>query len=97
MSVSIGNVRIYMGPDDLGGPDDLEFTIVGFVAAARDELLVAVQELQSEAIARALTDASGRGVRVKVILERRYLGTATPPSDPFGPGGTNDENRTMNF
>ena len=43
MSVSIGNVRIYMGPDDLGGPDDLEATIVGIVAAARDELLVAVQ------------------------------------------------------
>jgi len=46
MSVSIGNVRIYMGPDDLGGPDDLEATIVGFVAAARDELSVPVRELE---------------------------------------------------
>jgi phosphatidylserine/phosphatidylglycerophosphate/cardiolipin synthase-like enzyme len=95
MSISVGSIRIYMGPNDVGGPDDLEATIVGYIAAARDELLVAVQELESESIARALTAATARGVNVKVILERRYLGTTTPPSDPFNPGGTNDENRRL--
>ena len=95
MPVDVGNIEMYMGPAELGAPDDLEAAICRFIDDARDELDVAVQELESEAITRALTDAKARGIRVRVILERAYLNAASPPDDPFGAGGDNDANRTM--
>ena len=95
MPATIGNISLYMGPPELGGPDDLEATIVAFIDRARDELCVAVQELEQASIAEALISARRRGVRVRVILERIYLGVDNPPDDPFGPGGENEENRRI--
>ncbi len=95
MSADIGNIEVYMGPPEVGGPDDLEATIVGFIGGARDELAVAVQELESESVTRALIDARRQGVKVRVILERIYLGLDVPPLDPFVAGGANDENRRL--
>lgn len=95
MPVDVGSIEMFMGPAELGAPDDLEETICEFVAGARDELCVAVQELESEAITRELTDAQARGIRVRVILERSYLGSDSPPGDPFVGGGDNDQNRLM--
>jgi len=68
-----GRIEAYVGPTELGAADDLEAVITDFVAGARSTLSVAVQELDSPAIAQALLDASWRGVRVEVFLEQDYL------------------------
>jgi len=95
MPLDVGSIEMWMGPTEVGAPDDLEAALVDFIDAARSELCVAVQELEQESVARALTSARARGVRVRVILERRYLRSDKPPADPFGPGGTFDENRRL--
>jgi phospholipase D-like protein len=71
-----GKIEAYVGPPGLGAADDLEAVIVEFIAGARTKLDVAVQELDSEAIARALLAASWRGVRVTLFLEQDYLRTS---------------------
>jgi phosphatidylserine/phosphatidylglycerophosphate/cardiolipin synthase-like enzyme len=68
-----GKIEAYLGPPRLGAADDLEAVIVDFIKGARTKLDVAVQELESYAIARALLDASWRGVRVTLFLEQDYL------------------------
>jgi hypothetical protein len=68
-----GKIEAYLGPPGLGAADDLEAVIVDFIKGARTKLDVAVQELDSFAIARALLDASWRGVRVTLFLEQDYL------------------------
>jgi phosphatidylserine/phosphatidylglycerophosphate/cardiolipin synthase-like enzyme len=103
MPLSQGNVSVFMGPSQLavgpgqqGAPDDLEAAIIGFVDRARDTLDVAVQELESENIARALIAAARRDVRVRVVLEEDYLhvrGQAV--ADAFAPGGRNEANRRV--
>jgi phosphatidylserine/phosphatidylglycerophosphate/cardiolipin synthase-like enzyme len=70
-----GKIEAYVGPDGLGGADDLEAVIVDFIAGARKRLDVAVQELDSTAIAQAILGASWRGVRVTLFLEQDYLRT----------------------
>ena len=68
-----GKIEAYVGPPGLGAADDLEAVIVDFIEGARTKLDIAVQELDSYAIARALLDASWRGVRVTLFLEQDYL------------------------
>ncbi len=41
--MQIGNVEIYMGPSQLGAPDDLEAEIVKFIDGAEKRVEVAVQ------------------------------------------------------
>ncbi len=79
-----GKIEAYLGPTELGGPDDLEAVIVDFLAGAKESLDVAVQELDSMPIAQALLDARWRGVDVRVFLEQDYLRT-TLKSDPDPP------------
>ncbi|MFM7266852.1 MAG: phospholipase, partial [Cyanobium sp.] len=55
--------------------DDLEALVLESIAAARQELVVAVQELSLPKVAEALVAAQRRGVRVRVVLENTY---ATP-------------------
>jgi hypothetical protein len=45
---------------------------------ARSKLSIAVQELDSEPIARAILAASWRGVHVELCLEQDYLRTYSP-------------------
>ena len=71
-----GKIEAYVGPPGLGAADDVEAVILEFIAGARQKLDVAVQELDSEAIARALLAASWRGVRVTLFLEQDYLRTS---------------------
>ncbi len=66
-------IEAYVGPLGLGAADDREAVIVDFLAGARSKLDIAVQELDSEAIARAILAASWRGVRVTLFLEQDYL------------------------
>ena len=68
-----GKIEAYVGPPGLGAADDLEAVIVDFIGGARRRLDIAVQELDSEAIARAILAASWRGIRVTLFLEQDYL------------------------
>lgn len=49
------------GPRQLGGPGDLEAAILEFIAQAQNSLDVAVQELKSREVARALVQARATG------------------------------------
>ena len=90
-----GKIEAYVGPTELGAADDLETIIVDFIGGARSSLSVAVQEIDNEAIAQALLDASWRGVRVELFLEQDYLRTpltGNPPKPPTPrPGETPEQ------
>src|SRR5262245_49873863 len=96
MGIKVGGLEFYAGPIALGGPDDLDEVIRGFLDGARHSLFIAVQELDSEPIGRAILAARERGVRVQLILEGDYLReTDDPLADPWQPGGANEVNRTI--
>ncbi|QKW39774.1 phospholipase [Actinomadura sp. NAK00032] len=95
MAVRIGGIELHAGPTVLGGPDDLDAVIRDFVAEARHTLRVAVQELDSRTIARAVLAARARGVRVQIILEGDYLREDRPAADPWAASGANEENRLI--
>ena len=93
MAVDVGGLEIYMGPSELGAPDNLEDVIFGFIGRARSTLDIAVQELESVPIAEAIMQSRASGVRVRVILERDYLTVTRAAADPWQPGGENEANR----
>lgn len=96
MGVRLGNsVEFYCGPTVLGAPDDLNAVICDFIAGAKTELLVAVQEIDSRVIANALLAAKRNKVRVRIINEGDYLVEPKPLADPWSDGGDNEENRTI--
>jgi len=70
-----GKIQAFVGPTELGAPDDLEQAIVDFIAGAQESLDIAVQEIDSEPIAQAILDARWRGLSVRVFLEHSYLQT----------------------
>jgi phosphatidylserine/phosphatidylglycerophosphate/cardiolipin synthase-like enzyme len=80
-----GKIEAFAGPTDLGAPDDVEAAIVDFVGGAKASLDIAVQELDSPAIAQAILDARWRGVDVKMVLEQDYLREERPPRKPPKP------------
>ncbi len=83
MPLDLGSLEFYMGPHTLGAPDNLEETIVNFIDEAKETLDIAVQELESEEIARAIVRARQRGVRIRMVLEGDYLIADRAVSDPF--------------
>jgi len=95
MAIDLGSVELYLGPADLGAPDDLEATVLAFIDAAHDSLDIAVQELESEPLVRALVSARQRGVKIRIIVEGMYLREGKVSADPFLPGGENEENRRL--
>lgn len=58
--------------------DDLEAMVLKTIGDARNEVLVAVQELSLPRVAEALVERRRRGVRVRVVLENTY---STPWSE----------------
>ncbi len=66
-------IEAYCGPQELGAPDDLEGVIINFINDAQKSLKIAVQELDSVAIAQAIIDARWRGISVQMFLEQDYL------------------------
>ena len=52
--------------------DDLEALVITNIEAAKQEILVAVQELSLPRIAEALAQQHRRGISVKVVLENTY-------------------------
>jgi phosphatidylserine/phosphatidylglycerophosphate/cardiolipin synthase-like enzyme len=95
MAVLLGDVEFYTGPPVLGAPDDVHAVILDFLGAATASLQIAVQEIDSEPIARAILAAKARGVRVQVILESSYLHEDTVPADPWAVAGNNEVNRVI--
>lgn len=103
MPMDIGSLSVFMGPSQLAvgpgqqaAPDNLEAAIVDFIGRARETLEVAVQELESEPIARALIEAVARDVDVRVVLEEDYLhvrGQAV--ADAWVSSGRNEANRIV--
>src|SRR4029453_702480 len=70
---------------DLWNERDLEQVIVEFIAGAKTRLDIAVQEIDSRAIAQAILDARWGGVRVQVFLEQDDLRSdlaGNPPKPP---------------
>jgi phosphatidylserine/phosphatidylglycerophosphate/cardiolipin synthase-like enzyme len=95
MPIDLGSLKLYMGPQQLGAPDDLAAVIIGFIDRAREQLYIAVQELESRPIAEAILRAEGRGVRVWLILEGKYLTVDKALADPWTAGGENEPNREI--
>jgi phosphatidylserine/phosphatidylglycerophosphate/cardiolipin synthase-like enzyme len=95
VAVRVGGLELLVGPVSLGAPDDLDAAIRDFLDGARHELLIAVQELDSEAIARSVIAARARGVRVRIILEGDYLREERPVDDPWSSGGAGEGNRAI--
>lgn len=73
MSKILGNIELYMGPQQLGAPDDRSQVIINFIDGAQTSLSIAVQELDSRPVAEAIIRARQRSVVVKLVLEADYL------------------------
>jgi hypothetical protein len=73
MPIKQGSIEFYFGPSDLGAPDNLETAIIDFIDAYHATLDIAVQELESYNIARAIVRAKQRGVRIRMVIEQDYL------------------------
>lgn len=100
MPADIGRIKLYMGPHNVGppghqAPDDLEETIVSFIAASRNTLDIAVQELESRPITDAICAARRRKVYVRLVLESDYLMEDKALADPFPVAGEKKANRRM--
>ncbi|HEV8208449.1 MAG TPA: phospholipase, partial [Acidimicrobiia bacterium] len=95
MGLNLGSVEFYAGPTVLGGPDDLDAVVRTFIGGAKKRLLIAVQELDSRAIAEAILAAKVAKVRVQIILEGDYLVEDPPTADPWAEVGANEDNRAI--
>ena len=95
MPAKVGKIELHVGPHDVGAKDDLETVIVDFIDGAEKRLEIAVQELESEPIAKALIRARQRKVLVKLVLEHDYLRASRARSDPWQPGGAHEPNRAI--
>ncbi len=86
---------VWMGPQSAGARDNLRAPILETIADARDEILLATQQLEDPDVLRALVHAERRGVRCRVLLESDYLSERQPVEDPTLPGGKNEANRAV--
>ena len=103
MPIKLNGIQLYMGPQELGGPDDLKQTIIDYIDGAKRSLDIAVQELDDIDIAKAIIDAKKRTftrsdgkqqhLTVRIILEGDYLHANKPQIDPFTPTGSLEDNR----
>ena len=85
MGVKYKNIELYFGPKDLGAPDDLEKVIIEFIDKAKISLAIAVQEIESLSIAKAIVNAKMRKVQIHIVVEQDYLRSKKPSKDPFIP------------
>ena len=89
MSQKIGNnIELFMGPKEVGAPDNLKQTVIEFIDGAQKYLDIAIQEIDSVDIAEAIIRArqrkvDGRKVVVRLVLEGDYLTVTKAIEDPF--------------
>lgn len=95
MPMTIGNVELLMGPQEVGGPDDLRKAVVSFISGAKKKLDIAVQELDNRKIAEAIVNARQRGIAVRLVLEADYLRAKSRRPDPWVAGGGHESNRVI--
>ncbi len=105
MAIILNEIELYMGPTQLGAPDDLKQTIIDFIDKAERSLDIAVQELDDFDIAKAIIRAKKRKyttknggkkyLTVRIILEGDYLHSKMPQNDPFKPSGPLKNNREI--
>ncbi|MEO1033523.1 MAG: phospholipase D-like domain-containing protein [Bacteroidota bacterium] len=96
MPKKIGNIEIYMGPSQIGSPDNLLNPIIDFIDGAQKNLNIAVQEIDNVDIAKAIIRAKSRKVRIRVVLEADYLISKKTGPDPFkSKGSTYEVNREL--
>lgn len=94
MPETVGNIKLHMGPHTLGADDNLEDAILDFIGQAQSSLGIAVQELDSETIGRALTNMRPQ-VRVRLVLEADYLKAREYREAPWDAGGDRERNREI--
>ncbi|HEB63116.1 MAG TPA: phospholipase [Gammaproteobacteria bacterium] len=78
-SFARGKIEAFVGPVELGAPDDLEAVIVNFIRGAKKYLDIAIQELDNEVIAQALLDAAYRDISIRIFTEQDYLKSRKRP------------------
>ncbi len=100
MPVRIGDVTVFLGPEEQGGPDSLLEPILAFIARAgsRQNLMIAVQEIDHPEIAKAIVEARLRGANIDLVVEQDYLRGGRRPKtleEAFAPGGKHEVNRML--
>ena len=97
MALDLGGIEFYAGPVILGAPDDLDAVIREFLAGAKRQLLVAVQEIDSRADRRGHPGGQGgQACGSRLILEGDYLRRAAAAGRPVGDGrATTRSNRVI--
>ena len=100
MPITVGKIELHLGPQEQGGPDSLIDPIIAFIRRAkkRQNLMIAVQEIDNQEIAEAIIEARLRGVNVDLVVEQSYLLGSTKPTDlaeAFSASGKHEVNRFL--
>lgn len=100
MPLKVGDIEVHLGPQEQGGPDSLLDPILAFIgrAKSRQNLMIAVQEIDEPRIARAIIEARLRGAVIDLVVEQSYLlGSRKPKTleDAFAEGGSHEINRHL--
>ena len=100
MSLKVGEIELFLGPEEQGGADSLLDPIIDFIgrARSRQNLMIAVQEIDDRRIAEAIISARLRGVNVDLVVEQSYLLNKTKPEDleqAFVAAGAHEKNRIL--
>jgi phosphatidylserine/phosphatidylglycerophosphate/cardiolipin synthase-like enzyme len=100
MPIKVGDIELYLGPKEQGGADSLIDPIVAFIKRAkkRQNLMIAVQEIDNRKIAEAIVEARLRGVNVDLVVEQSYLLGKNKPADlasAFEAAGSHEINRFL--
>ncbi len=100
MPITVGDIELHLGPQEQGGADSLLDPILAFIKRARrrQNLMIAVQEIDHRQIAEAIVAARLRGVNVDLVVEQSYLLGKSKPDDvakAFLATGAHEENRFL--
>jgi len=97
MPITQGNISLYLGPKEQGGPDSLLEPIIEFIDLAKSgqKLMIAIQEIDNPDIAKAIVKARQRKVTIDVVMEQSYLLNKKIAKDPYKAGGASEINREL--
>ncbi|EBA05055.1 Phosphatidylserine/phosphatidylglycerophosphate/ cardioli pin synthase and related enzyme [Rhodobacteraceae bacterium HTCC2150] len=100
MPITTGDMTVHYGPQEHGGADSLLAPIIAFIdrAKRRQNLMIAVQEIDNQEIAEAIIRVRLRGVNIDLVVEQSYLLAKSKPKSlegAFDAGGSHEINRTL--